>query len=423
MSEQLNNPEELFRKEAIQFSESSREGKVVIAQPLKASLILYLLIVLAVAIVLFLVFVDYEQTRSARGQIRPALNTAQVTAPKGTSLVELFVNDGDLVEAGQPLFKVKHLNYDSQGNDLLEANKAAIQSTLDLYNEQLMMVENTYQQKKTVLDQRIIVNENKLKLLQESLVKFEAKYELLKEQIEDFNRLYAQSQISKAELYNKKIELLDFEINMNRVRQEIDAVKSEILGNKESLIQLALLEESEISRLKVSIEDKNQIMLQVSGEKEQIIKAGISGKVTNINNTLGGQITTSDPIMQIVPNNSRLLAEVYISSQDIGFIKTGQKVRMALDAFPYQKYGYASGTVNNIGETAIGELSDSRTITTNENQYRVLVELDSTSIHHQGRDHQFVPGMMLKGFIYGDRRSLFQWLFEPVYGVMERYQS
>ncbi|WP_144391558.1 HlyD family efflux transporter periplasmic adaptor subunit [Pleionea sediminis] len=423
MSEQLTNPEELFRKEAIQFSESSRQGKVLIAHPVRLTVIIYLLIALFVITLLFSMFVDYEQTRSARGQIRPALQSEKVTAPQGTSIVEIFVSDGDQVSAGDPLFKVKNRNFDIQGNDLLESNKSTIQSTLELLNEQLEITRSSYKEKKSVLTSRMAIDKNKLNTLKDSLSKYELKHQLMKEQIGNFERLFNKNQISKSELYNKRIELIDFEIGMNQIKQDIDSIKNQILSTKEALIQLDLSQDSENSRLLVSIEDKKQMLIQISGEKEQIIKAGISGVVTNFTNSQGSKLSSSDTIMQIVPQDSPLLAEVYLASQDIAFVKKGQKVKLALDSFPYQKYGYASGIVSSISETAMGDLGTVQTINSKDNHYRVLVQLEDSSLEHKGKQLKFVPGMMLKGFIYGDKRSLFEWVFEPVYGLMERYQS
>ena len=49
--------------------------------------------------------------------------------------------------------------------------------------------------------------------------------------------------------------------------------------------------------------------------------------------------------MTLTPRGGALRAELYVPSRAIGFVKSGQRVRLLYDAFPYQKFGPAWGEV------------------------------------------------------------------------------
>lgn len=55
--------------------------------------------------------------------------------------------------------------------------------------------------------------------------------------------------------------------------------------------------------------------------------------------TIGGVVTSAQPIITIVPDGTPLIVKAMALNQDIGFIQVGQKAELKLDTFPFQKYG------------------------------------------------------------------------------------
>ena len=48
-----------------------------------------------------------------------------------------------------------------------------------------------------------------------------------------------------------------------------------------------------------------------------------------------------------------LSGEVNVGNKDIGFIRTGQSVKVRVDSFPYTEYGEINGTISDIGADAL----------------------------------------------------------------------
>lgn len=121
--------------------------------------------------------------------------------------------------------------------------------------------------------------------------------------------------------------------------------------------------------------------------------------------------------MAIVPTGARLRAELAVPSAAIGFVKPGQEVRLAIDAFPYQRFGTVSGKVETVSASAINAQGpNGATVAV----YPVTVALDAAHIQAYGRNEPLVSGMSLTARIVTEKQSLLQWLFEPLFAVRNR---
>ncbi|MBW4600733.1 MAG: HlyD family efflux transporter periplasmic adaptor subunit [Calothrix sp. FI2-JRJ7] len=87
--------------------------------------------------------------------------------------------------------------------------------------------------------------------------------------------------------------------------------------------------------------------------KYQSITSPINGTVFELKAKTPGYVTTSsEPILKIVPKDN-LVAKVYITNRDIGFVHEGQQVDVRIDSFPFQEYGDIKGELIEIGSDAL----------------------------------------------------------------------
>lgn len=132
---------------------------------------------------------------------------------------------------------------------------------------------------------------------------------------------------------------------------------------------------------------------------------------------LGQKIDLNAPLLTLLPENSILEAELFLPSRSIGFAEIGQEVLMRYDAFPYQRYGLAKGTIKEISQTVINPQDIHISIGLNEPVYRVKVDLAKQFIFANGKPIFLQPGMKLSADILLENRSLFEWLLEPIYSL------
>lgn len=83
------------------------------------------------------------------------------------------------------------------------------------------------------------------------------------------------------------------------------------------------------------------------------LKAPQAGIIKDLaTHTPGTVVSPGTVLMTLVPNNEALQAEVWVKNSDAGFVYEGQKVKVKLSAYPFQKYGMVDGKVLHVSADA-----------------------------------------------------------------------
>jgi HlyD family type I secretion membrane fusion protein len=150
------------------------------------------------------------------------------------------------------------------------------------------------------------------------------------------------------------------------------------------------------------IADTNNRIRQASLTlKYQELRAPIDGIIFDLKAKGRGYVANqSEPILKIVPNNN-LIAEVYVTNKDIGFVKEGMHVDVRVDSFPFSEFGDIRGKLVNIGSDALPPDQI-------HNYYRfpAKVEIDRQAIRVQDKDVPLQSGMSVSANIITRKRTV-----------------
>jgi HlyD family secretion protein len=138
--------------------------------------------------------------------------------------------------------------------------------------------------------------------------------------------------------------------------------------------------------------------------------------------TAGTVVAPGTILMTLVPEGDKLVAEVWVSNQDVGFVRPGQQAKMKLAAFQFQKYGLLEGRVLHINADATeapspntrSDALSGRDRPMGPLAFRALVELASQELAADGHRHALQPGMQVAGEIHLGTRTIFEYLVSPV---------
>jgi hemolysin D len=126
--------------------------------------------------------------------------------------------------------------------------------------------------------------------------------------------------------------------------------------------------------------------------------------------SVGSVLQPGDKLITAMPVNQPVLAELKISTHDIGFVRVGDPVTLKVDAFNYVEHGTATGKVQWISENAFWV--NDQTSQAQEPYYRVGVSVDALDFVGVPENFRLVPGMTLQADIKVGRRSLGAYLME-----------
>lgn len=295
-----------------------------------------------------------DQTITVRGRLQPSGSVREVDSPSAGVVNEVFVKDGQVVRAGQPLVTVE-----AKG---LASRRQALITTLTLLDLQARSLQGILS---SGGDPNRLPPEPSLPPVSDpallaKLITARQQSQQIRSQLEQISTRLA----SRRETLNLQqqiandIKPLFKQGGMARNQyltqlNEVQVTKSEVSTLEEErtrVIGQTAAQLNEINRQGISPRS------ELVGLKETIayrtIKAPIDGKVFDTKVSQFSVINADQTMLKLVPAN-RLEASVEISNADIGFIKTGLPATVSVDSFPSGEFGYIRGTITSVGSDAL----------------------------------------------------------------------
>lgn len=123
-------------------------------------------------------------------------------------------------------------------------------------------------------------------------------------------------------------------------------------------------------------------------------------------------------LASLVPRDEKLKAEVWISNEDIGFVRPGQPVKLKFAAYTFQKYGMGHGLVEHVSADAQSEEEARDKGLAGDRQrplrYKALVALAVNFLEMDGMKYPLSVGMQATAEILLGGRTVAEYLLSPV---------
>nr|WP_294900546.1 HlyD family efflux transporter periplasmic adaptor subunit [uncultured Pedobacter sp.] len=206
-----------------------------------------------------------------------------------------------------------------------------------------------------------------------------------------YETLYKEKVITDAEFEKYSFELKQAIVNKQLMIQKYQTQwQTEITQYKEEFRQL----QSE------SAEVDEQ-------EKLYVLKAPINGSLQNLAGVQAGAYVFANQKIADISPDSNIIAFCYIKPSDIGLIKKGQEVRLNIDAFNYNQWGFITGKVLDISNDIL--------ITDNQPHFKVKCSLEQNYLQLKNGYKGFIKkGMTFNARFLVAERSLYQLLYDKV---------
>lgn len=180
-------------------------------------------------------------------------------------------------------------------------------------------------------------------------------------------------------------DLLDRIADNNEQIASIDSQLNKVILDNETQIAEA---ENRLSQAQLTL-------------RYQELRAPVDGVVFDLQAKGRGFVANStEPILKIVPGNA-LVAEVYITNKDIGFVSEGMPVDVRVDSFPFSEFGDIKGTLVNVGSDALPPDQ-----IYNFYRFPAKVEIDRQAIEVRGNEIPLQSGMSVSANIITRKRTV-----------------
>ncbi|MFV3126253.1 HlyD family type I secretion periplasmic adaptor subunit [Niveispirillum sp. KHB5.9] len=134
----------------------------------------------------------------------------------------------------------------------------------------------------------------------------------------------------------------------------------------------------------------------------------------------GSVAREAEALLTLIALETPLLAEVTISSADIGYVKAGDQVEVKVDPFPFQRHGMLKGRLRSVSQESFApgtlEQSDALRVPVVAASYihRAQVDLLSMHLDRMPEGAMLTAGMSVQAEIKVGSRSLMSYFLYPI---------
>jgi membrane fusion protein len=408
----------LFRPEALEFYQQEREyGHVGCLEPNSLKFLSWLLVTLVALLVLFVFRAGYTRKETVAGYLAPAVGSARIMVPQRGTISEVHIADDQVVNAGDVLLTVDTRQIAAGGLDVNAAILTTLSLQKNLLTAQIQAEQGRSDAEREHLASTIKNGESELTQLSSQIALQQEQIKISEKSVEVAKQMNVKGYLSLPELVKRQEDLLDAQKALSSLRQQYTARDTQLSATRYALSQLPVEVARRTEPLQSELSQVAQRLAETTGQKSYSIHAPISGRIASLQAKIGQIADPNTLQLEIIPLNSGLEAKLYVPTRAVGFIHSGQKVRLLYDAFPFQRFGVYSGEVISVSKSILSGEDVKGPVPLSEPSYEVIAQLDRQDIDANGQRLPLKAGMLLKADILLEKRQLVRWLLDPILSV------
>ncbi len=400
--------------------------------PNSTKVILYSILLLVVSFFIWAYFANIDQLVRGEGKVIPYGQNQIVQNFEGGIVSEIMVEEGALVKKGDVLLKLENKQYSStyeknvfeiqeliaqQERLFAQANNQEfIKKTNEIYIKEYDLYKSNLEQldsKLKVLDEQISQKEKEKNEINSKVRFLSQNFDLIRQEQKVMEPLVAKGIVSKVEFLKllreansikdelefNKLSLSRTESSVKEYKNRYDEAKNEFFNNSQKEYNEVTSKIKQYSKQNKGLEDQVTRTVVISPVNGYIKKMFI--------NTIGGSVQPGMDLIEIVPNEKRLLIEAKIKPEDIAFLYQEQKATIKFSAYDFAIYGSLEGEIEKISP-------DSVTDKDNETYYLVYIRTNKDYLGTQSKPLKIMPGMRGSADIITGKKTLLTYLLKPI---------
>ncbi|PYC14103.1 HlyD family type I secretion periplasmic adaptor subunit [Pseudomonas jessenii] len=384
-------------------------------------------------------FAVIDEVTKGDGKAIPSSKIQKIQNLEGGIISELFVKEGQIVEAGAPLIRLDDTRFASNVGET-EADRLSMllrverlsaevddrplnfpEDVLKAVPGQAKSEESLYISRRQQLHDEIGGLQEQLIQRQQELREFASKQAQYRQQLglqrQEINMsepLVAQGAVSPVEVLRLKraevetrgqldattLAIPRAESAIKEVQRKIDETRGKFRSEALTQLNEARTDLNKASATGKALEDRVSRTLVTSPVR------GIVNKL--LVNTIGGVIQPGSDMVEIVPLDDTLLVEAKIRPQDIAFLHPGQEAIVKFTAYDYTIYGGLKAKLEQIGADTITD-EDKKTT-----YYIIKVRTERSHLGTDEKPLLIIPGMVASVDIITGMKSVLSYLLKPI---------
>jgi membrane fusion protein len=363
-----------------------------------------------------MVFGTYSRVEVVQGALTLDSGIATIVPSRAGVVEQVFVKEGSRVVKGAPLVTVRTAEDQVGGTTTPERLKAVLSTQAQQYAAQESFLSAASKANLAQMEQEARGLESELRNIESQMAEQRRLLELAEANLERAEAVVSRGFISRRDL--ERIEELAStrRQQLSQMEQRAIATRSDIAEIERSAAEAAASTAGQIEAVRIGRNSIEKELADAEQREGYVLTAPFGGLVTATVARVGQEAAAGRHLMLLMPEGATLQAELQLPSKAAGLVEQGQRVRLAIDAFPSNTFGTVVGKIREVSRAAY-QISGSGG---QPPSYRAVVDLDRNYIDAFGERQPLLPGMTVTARIVTQEQSLLQRLFEPIYAVGRR---
>ena len=414
-------------------------------RPFWGRALLYIVLLFVIIAITWAWWGEVDVVTSAPFRLVPLGQVKTMQAQRGGEIELIGVKEGDHIEKGQVLFKLK--SWETWG-DLREWEQAKMAFQKAEYDLKRVLPQRAKLNRETIgaLEQRLSVLQRFMVAHQNALEDYQsdvgdvvesknkvsdaglqaqigfrqAEIDLMKQEFLQQKALFERELISRTDMNRARVQYLSALSALPSRMSEIYKNEMAVQDLKRQILEARIAHEREASQMQhayeiaqLRLEQARKRIDRTLEAESDLILAPESGIVTQVMvNVIGQVISKGAPLITLAPALAPMVAELMVLNKDVGLLKPGQLVKLKYDAYAFQDFGIKRGWLKYISPDAVIDKSIGPI-------FKGVVELEENTMHVQGYDKPLMFGMKGTAEIMTDRQSVLLMLLSPLRQLYE----
>ncbi len=379
-------------------------------------------------------FTNVNEVAVAQGQIIPSGYIQTVQHLEGGMVREILVEDGQLVEKGQPLLKLDDTNANADLGQMmarqhsleLQASRlrsfarddGAVKPLTPEEQAILTSMEEARTSQQNVLNDQIAQKDKELQGIIATRAALQKNLVLIREEYAINKKMAARGSVSKMAVMSSERDKNMMEGQLaESISQENQALaaRDEIVNRLQSL-QADLKQEAmkNLGQIEAELAEINKSITKLqSASNRTTIDAPIRGIVKGLSvHTIGSVIEQGQTLLEIVPVDEEMMVEALVSPSDVGNLKPGQSVNIKVTAYDFARFGSVPGTLESVSASTF-QSEDKKSF------YKTRIKLERNYIGKNPDKNIILPGMVIQADIITGKKTILEYLLKPIHTTMQ----
>lgn len=225
--------------------------------------------------------------------------------------------------------------------------------------------------------------------------------------------LFIHRAMSETEYEESARKLLQTRNNVVSFEAQMTSTELSILQNRQQIIELSIQQDDEVLAMEQGINSSKEKLLALikNWKISNLLVSPIDGTVSFVRKWDEGQfINAGETFLAVIPNKDcKVIGIVKIPQENFGKVKSGQKVSVRLNGYPYMEYGLLTGIVgylSSVPEEAVDQQSSP--------QYTAEIVFPNGMKTSYGKELRLIQKMNGTAEIITEERSLMMRLIDPI---------